>query len=467
VSPPPAPSVLDDVRQTTADTEPGPVQQDFGVNRIEKIRRVPWHVLAGNRNFRFYFCGSVTSDFGTWLQNSAQVLLAYQLSHSVLTVGLVTFAQFSSPLLLSPWAGVMADKLGGRRTLILTQASSALVAALLAILDFCGVLNAWLLGAGAIAGGLAFTLALPARNVTVQQLVAKDKLQPAYAMDTVSYNLGRAVAPLLTVGMAIAGISFGWAFTANAVSFVAFSIILWRVNLSAPVKEARRKSSVRDGFRIARGDRRILILLLMVAAVTVADDPILVLGPALAKQLHTSAGFSSFFIAALGAGTVLGSFRPSRHRPTLRMAAVALAALAGCMLVFVNAPVMWVGIIAALGAGACCLLANSVTRAVLAKQTKPEQTAAVMAVWAIAWAGSKPFASLIDGALGSTIGPQWTGVVLAGPALIPALVLVTVSLRGKVRERKRQEAKRYADQWYLESQLYYSAEPSSSVKVYA
>ena len=84
-----------------------------------------------------------------------------------------------------------------------------------------------------------------------------------------------------------------------------------------------------------------------------------------------------YVIAALGAGTVLGSFRPSRHRPTLRLAAIALAALAGCMLLFVNAPCMWVGIIAALGAGACCLLANSVTRAVLAKQTKPEQTAAV------------------------------------------------------------------------------------------
>jgi MFS family permease len=462
VSPPPAPSVLDDVRQTTADTEARPVQQDLDVNPIAKARRIPWHVLAGNRNFRFYFCGSVTSDFGTWLQNSAQVLLAYQLSHSVLTVGLVTFAQFSSPLLLSPWAGVMADKLGGRRTLILTQASSALVAALLAILDFCGALNAWFLGAGAIAGGLAFTLALPARNVTVQQLVDQDKLQPAYAMDTVSYNLGRAIAPLLTVSLAVGGISFGWAFTANAVSFVAFSIILGRVNLSAPVKEARRKSGVRDGFRIARSDRRLLILLLMVAAVTVADDPILVLGPALDKQLDAPAGFSSFFIAALGAGTVLGSFRPSRHRPTLRMAAIALAALAGCMLVFVNAPTMWVGIVAALGAGACCLLANSVTRAVLAKQTSPEQTAAVMAVWAIAWAGSKPFASLTDGALGTAIGPQWTGLVLAAPALIPVLVLIAVSLRTRMRQRRRQEALQYEGLWLLESQF---AESLSSVEV--
>ncbi len=63
-------------------------------------------MLRGNSDFRWYFLGSVTSDFGTWLQNSAQVLLAYQLAHSVFTVGLVTFAQFTSPLVLGPWAGV-------------------------------------------------------------------------------------------------------------------------------------------------------------------------------------------------------------------------------------------------------------------------------------------------------------------------------------------------------------------------
>jgi predicted MFS family arabinose efflux permease len=171
-------------------------------------------------------------------------------------------------------------------------------------------------------------------------------------------------------------------------------------------------------------DRRIMILLLMVAAVTIADDPIQVLGPALAKQLHGSPVMSGWFIAALGAGTVLGSFRRSKHQPTLRLAATALASLALFMLLFTHAPTMWFAVTAALGAGASCLIANSVTRAVLAERAGPEKTAAVMAVWAIAWAGSKPFASLLDGTLGSWIGPQWTGLILATPALIPITVLV-------------------------------------------
>ena len=92
---------------------------------------------------------------------------------------------------------------------------------------------------------------------------------------------------------------------------------------------------------------------------------------------------------------------------------------------------MWFAVMAALGAGASCLIANSVTRAVLAEQAGPEKSAAVMAVWAIAWAGSKPFASLLDGTLGSSIGPQWTGLILATPALIPIVVIVVASKVGE------------------------------------
>jgi MFS family permease len=409
--------------QTAAHFDLEKVSRKLGIETADRGLRTPWHALSGNTTFRWYFAGSVTSDFGTWLQNTAQVLLAYQLAHSVFIVGLVTFAQFTSPLVLGPWAGVLTDRFGGRRVLLATQVTSAVMAAALAGVDLGGVLHARFLVVGALISGLAFTFALPARNVTVQRLVAPEKLKPAYALDSVSYNLGRALAPLLTIGMIVAHISLGWAFAANSASFIAFSLILWRIHVQAKAEPARR-SRIWDGFVIARSDRRILILLLMVAAVTVADDPILVLGPALAKHLHAPTAWSDWFIAALGAGTVLGSFRRSKHEPTLRLAAAALAALALFMLLFVHAPNMWVGVIAALGAGASCLIANSVTRAALVMHAGPQKAAAVMAVWAIAWAGSKPFASLIDGALGSWIGIQWTGLALAAPAFIPIVVIM-------------------------------------------
>ena len=397
----------------------------FGLVRTRE-QPTSWGVLR-NKIFRLYFCGSVVSDLGTWLQNTAQVLLAYRLAHSVLAVGLVTCAQFSSPLVLGPWAGVLADRFGGRRTLLGTQIVSSLIAATLAGLEFAGHLNEAGLVIGAILSGLAFTFALPARNVTVRRLVDADDVRAAFVMDAVSYNLGRAIAPLLSIAV-VHWFGYGWAFAGNAVSFVVFTLILWRAGRFGA--ERRQRSRIMDGFRIAWSDGRIRILLLMVAAVTVADDPVLVLGPALANHLGVSANWSGWFIAALGGGSVLGSLRRSKHIPSLRLAATALALLGCCMILFVMAPLVWLSVAAALGAGLFCLVANSATRTLLSKRAGPARMAPVMAIWAIAWAGSKPVASLLDGLLAGWIGVHWTGVVLALPALIPIIVMILVPSLG-------------------------------------
>jgi MFS family permease len=403
------------------------------------VRATSWTVLRDEKNFRYYFYGSVTSDFGTWLQNTAQVLLAYRLAHSVFAVGLVTVAQFSSPLVLGPWAGVMADRFGGRRALLGTQLLAAVVSVGLAVLDLSGKLTEESLVAGAILSGLAFTFALPARNVTVQRLVRPDQTRPAYVMDAVSYNIGRAAGPLLTMAVGPTGNNFAWAFIANALSFVVFTLVLWWADQHG-TEEPKVRSRVMAGFKIARTERRIMILLLMVAAVTIADDPILVLGPALAVRLHASAELAGWFIAALGAGSVLGSLRRASPQPRLRRAAAALALLALCMIVFVLAPSIEVSIIAAFGAGVSALIANSATRTLLSKAAGQQRVAAVMAVWAIAWAGSKPLASFADGWLGSHIGVVGTGLILASPALILIGVLIVMFVSQAFRLPQAQSA---------------------------
>jgi MFS family permease len=403
---------------------PLPPAAYFGLSLNGKGRTSSWRTLA-DRSFRYYFLGSVTSDFGTWLANTAQMLLAYRLSHSVLVVGLVTCAQFSSPLVLGPWAGVMTDKFGGRPILVGTQLAAAAAAGLMAALAFAGPINAWWLGCGALASGLAFTFALPARNVTVRRLVQEKDIRSAFAMDSVSYNLGRAVAPPVSV-LLVATLGYGWAFAANAVSFLVFAVCLLLAGRGQPAEQRREKSRVKDGFIAARDDLRIAVLLLMVAAVTVADDPVLVLGPAVAAHLHHSPDCSGWFIAALGGGTVLGSFRPSLHEPSLRLAATALAILASCMMLFVLSPWLPVTILAAFGAGVMCLVSSSATRTVLATRAGPAREASVMAVWAIAWAGSKPVASLGDGLLAGWLGIKWTGVLLALPAMLPVVVLLAL-----------------------------------------
>jgi MFS family permease len=391
-------------------------------------QRSSWRTLR-HRSFRRYFCGSVVSDFGTWLQNTAQVLLAYHLAHSALAVGLVTCAQFTSPLVLGPFAGVLADRIGGRQTLLLTQVVAAAIAAALAAAEFCHVLTEWPLICGALLGGLTFTFALPARNVTVRRLVPAADTRPAFVMDSVSYNLGRALAPPLTVVIVLTTRGYGLAFAANAVTFLVFTLMLVLAGKGADA-EPERRSRVKDGFVIARRNRRIMLLLLMVAAVTVADDPVQVLGPALANHLGVSQGWSGWFISALGAGSVVGSLRRSRYAPSLRLAATALAVLGVCMVAFVSTPWVWVSFGAALAAGVTCLLANSMTRTFLS-QTAGVNQASVMAVWAIAWAGSKPLASVTDGLLAGWIGVMPTGIILAIPAFIPLVALAVRARKSK------------------------------------
>jgi MFS family permease len=414
--------------------------QQLGIEKSGEQRSSPWGALR-NRGFAWYFAGSVICDFGTWLQNTAQVLLAYRLSHSVLTVGLVTCAQFSTPLVLGPWAGVMTDRIGGRKTLLLTEIMAALFAGALAVLEFTGRLNEPWLVVGAISSGLAFTFALPARNVTVRRLADGAQTRSAFAMDSVSYNIGRALAPPLCV-LLVATAGFGWAFACNCGSFAVFTVVLIFVGQGRA--EPERRSRVQDGFVIAMREPRILIVLLMVAAVTVAADPVLVLGPALARHVfHTSDAWSGGFIAALGCGSVFGSMRRSSHTPSLRLAATVLAGLGVCMTFFVLAPTVWLSVVAAFSAGFACLIANSETRTLLAQEAGVAREASVMAIWAIAWAGSKPVASLADGVLAGAIGVKLTGVLLAVPAMLPLLALPCVVWLRDRRRRMRPVATRY------------------------
>jgi predicted MFS family arabinose efflux permease len=248
-------------------------------------------------------------------------------------------------------------------------------------------------------------------------------------MDAVSYNLGRALAPPLTVVIVLTTHGYGLAFAANALTFLVFTLMLILAGKGADA-EPERRSRVKDGFVIARRNRRILLLLLMVAAVTVADDPVQVLGPALANHLGVSQGWSGWFISALGAGSVIGSLRRPKHLPSLRLAATALAALGLCMVAFVSTPWVWASFGAALAAGVTCLLANSMTRTLLS-QTAGVNQASVMAVWAIAWAGSKPLASITDGLLAGWIGVWPTGMILATPAFIPIVALAVRARRSK------------------------------------
>ena len=398
------------------------VSDRLGFFGMHDQKEASWEVL-GHEQFRRYFVGSLVSNVGTWLQNTAQMLLAYQLRHSVFMVGLVTCAQFSSPLLLGPWAGWLTDRNGRRRTLVATQVVSVVITTALAVLQFSHVLGERTLLAGAFATGLMFTFALPAQSAIIPSLVPSDgETKAAMAMNSVSYNAGRALAPAFGV-LIVTTIGFGWAFTLNAVSFAVFTVVLLTVRPCSPLPAAVR-SRIRDGFGIAWEERKIMLLLIMVAMVTFADDPVLVLGPALSRHIGMPPDFSGYFLAALGTGSVLGSLLPRNKSQSARRTATALALLGVSIVVFALVPSIWISAGAAFAAGLAGLVAGSAAQAMLVGMAGPERAVRVMGLWTVAWAGSKPIASIIDGSLPSLVGIRITGVLLASPTFLPIIMLI-------------------------------------------
>ena len=397
------------------------------LRRVHKqARRSAWGALR-HRDFRLYFTGSLFSNLGTWFQNTAQVLLAYQLTHSVFAVGVVTSAQFSSSLLLGPWAAVAASRIGGRRLLVAMQLFSAVVATAMAALEAAGKLGERPLVAGAFLLGLAFTFALPVQTALIPALVDESETEAAMAMNSVSYNAGRALAPALCV-VVILAMGFTWVFALNAISFVVFGITLATTHprrFSHPPRPAR----ARDGLSVALIRPQIALLLAMVAAVTFADDPVLTLGPALAHHvLGVSHDWAGYFISALGMGTILGAFRPTafqRKLSSTKRAAWPLLLLAGAIVVFTLGISLWISLLAAFTAGVAALWTGAVTQTQLVKHS-PEKAASVMALWAIAWAGTKPLASLADGWLAGQLGVLPAATVLITPALIVACLAIGV-----------------------------------------
>jgi MFS family permease len=401
--------------------------------RYVRDRIGSWHVLRDAR-FRAYFVGSTISNLGTWLQNTAQMLLAYQFTHSVFDVAIVTSAQFSGFLTIGPWAGSLAERMGRKRVLVGAQLLSAAVTGALGILELTGGLTERYLVAGALCTGLALTFALPVQTAMLAALVPGRDKKAALAMNSVSYNAGRTLAPLLCL-VVLASIGAAWVFALNSLSFLVFAVIVtvvYPADAIAPQKPTRARAIL----AIAVQRPRIMLLLLMVASITVADDPILVLGPSVAHQLRIPSFWPAYFLAALGIGTILGALLPTRPVTTKR-AALPLAGLALSVVVFAWGFGGWISVLAAVAAGIAGLLAGAASQALLLEWATPEHAVQVMALWAVAWAGSKPIASLADGVLASHLGLHWTAAILVFPAISIAILEICLSQKQKRRLKLR------------------------------
>lgn len=262
------------------------------------------------RNYRLYFFGQMISLIGSWMQTTAQQWLVYQLTGSELSLGAVTFATFIPVLVLSLGMGVIVDRVERRRLLIITQTLFMLTAAALAVLTLTGVIEYWHIILLALLTGVGNALDMPARQSFNIDLVERDDVLNAIALNSSVFNGARILGPAIG-GLVVAAVGEGPAFAMNAVSFLAVIGALLMMRLPPFTPPERRGSGLhelRQGLAYLVRNRTVLGLVSMVAAFNLVGFPYVVLLPVFAAEvLGTGATGLGELLAAQGVGALIGA----------------------------------------------------------------------------------------------------------------------------------------------------------------
>jgi MFS family permease len=409
-------------------------------NRDEELAgpRAVWRIVR-RRDFGPYFLGNALSATGTWFQNLAAALLIYRLTHSALLLGVLNFSQFIPILVLTPWAGSLADRLDRRKLLLVFQSLAVLLAAGLAALAWAGLATTGVVIADTLCLGVVSAFSAPAQQALIVSLVRRDEVPTAVALNSMTFNLARALGPV-GAALSVHYLGIPASFGVNAVSYGVFIVALVVVRPRTQERASRAESRVRDSFKLLRQRPQLAAFLLIVAIVGFASDPVNTLSPAFAHAYGRPDTWAGLIVGAFGAGAVTaalvvaGRVAGSRWRmaTTLFLLGAGVAAFSVCPWLVLGFVLLFVG-----GFGYLASNTSATTRLQLG--VAEQQRGRIMALWSLAFLGLRPFASLLDGAIAHTWGVRVAGVVLAIPALLAALA-VTVSALRQRRDPPRRAA---------------------------
>jgi MFS family permease len=391
--------------------------------------------LISHRNFGPYFVGNAASASGTWFQNLAASLYVFEQTHSPLLLGVLQFGNFVPVLLLSPWGGSAADRFDRKRVLLVTQVCATTVSGTLAVLMWTGHASVALVIGCAVALGVISAFSAPAGMALPSDLVSRQYLQSAVALNSMTFNLARAIGPTLA-GISVDTLGYGPSFAINAGSYLLLALALLVVVPRPFELAARGQSSLRESLRLVRAQPRLLAFLLVVAAVGFTSDPVNTESPAFAHAFGLGGPhlriWTGFIVGAFGVGAVTAAVLVVGRAATSRRRLMATLALAGIGIGgFALSPSIWIGFAFLAVAGFGYLSSNTAATTRLQLDVAPHQRGRIMALWSVAFLGLRPLASLVDGGIADVFGVRAAGVVLAVPALLAAAAILVVDRRRK------------------------------------
>jgi MFS family permease len=395
-----------------------------------------------HRNYRLYFFGQAVSVTGTWMQSLAMSWLVLSLTSSAIKLSLVNVLQFAPTLVFGLIAGVVADRVPKRSLLVCTQSIAALGSATLAFLIWSDRIQLWQVYLVALTVGISSSFDMPTRQAFVSDMVGREDLANAIALNSTLFNMGRLVGPALA-GLVLGTLGMAACFTIDALSYLAVigSLILMRNLPKSKLAKARKPiESLREGLAYVRTTPLVGYLIIFAGMVGVFGINFSVWMPLLAKQeLDTGPGGFGLLMSSLGIGALAGAltlaFR-SRHVNPRRLIATALILGLGEIVLAVvtqAAPTLVAAMLVSTVVGFGLTSTMSMANTIVQSTAPDELRGRVMSVYIMVGTGVAPFGALLAGAVAASFD---TSVSILMGGIITTLSAIWLARRLQIRPQQ-------------------------------
>ncbi len=400
-------------------------------------RRVAMFRALSHANYRRFWLGAFLSNVGTWMQAVAQGWLVLQLTDSAFWLGLDGFMATVPGFFLTLAGGVFADLVDRRRLLLFTQVVAGLAAFALAVLVGAGLVNVYMILAFSFVTGCCMAIAGPSYQAMTYDLVGREDLANAVALNSSQFQLSRVVGPVFAaLGFEFFGLA--GCFYANGISFIAVVVALKLVRFEEKSKTVAAHS-VRDrralwqdliaGFRYVRNRPRVSSLLLISAATSLFGAPYLTLVPIFARDIfHLGATGLAWMMGTAGAGAFMGALVLAYLGDFKRKGWSVLGgafAFGVCLIVFGQSTNLTLSLIFLFGVGIAIVTSVAVTNTLLQKLVTDEMRGRVMSMFILSFIGAMPIGNLLAGAISHRFGAPLT-LTAGGLAIVIYVTIVTL-----------------------------------------
>ncbi|MDO4897928.1 MAG: MFS transporter [Rothia sp. (in: high G+C Gram-positive bacteria)] len=379
-------------------------------------------------NYRIWFLGALISNIGTWMQRTAQDWLVFNdlSDHDSTQMGIVIALQFAPPLLLTPYAGVLADRGNRRKILLLTQSLMGLLALGLGLLVLLGAVEIWHVYLFALALGVVGALDAPVRTTFVSELVNDKDLPNAVALNSLSFNTARMIGPALA-GLLVVAVGTGPVFLINTLTFVAMILAINTIKenqLRHLPRSTKANSRMRDGLTYLKNRPDISIVMVSAFLIgTFGLNTALNIAAMATTEFGQGAGEFGALNSVVAIGSVAGTLLAARRdTPRLRFMFGSCFAFGITTALAALAPTLWVFALTLIPLGLAALTIITSANAYVQVTTDPQMCGRIMSIYMAVFIGGTPIGSPLVGMVNDIFGARWGLGVASASGFIAALI---------------------------------------------